>query len=158
MRAVLVQHAEFSVAVAEDHQVFAHQARLDRRAVPLGDFFRKTDRQPVATHDAAHRRGTLDAAEKLVLFPGQHFAAKYTARAMRTIGIGVAGLGRAFSLMAPTFAADKRVSLVAAADPRAEARRQFESEFRGRAYATVAELCAETRGDEDCGEYRKAFH
>ena len=62
-----------------------------------------------------------------------------------TLGIGVAGLGRAFSFMAPTFAADKRVSLVAAADPRAEARRQFESEFAGRAYATVEELCADPR-------------
>ena len=36
--------------------------------------------------------------------------------------IGVAGLGRAFTVMLPTFAADPRVSLVAAADPRAEAR------------------------------------
>src|SRR5947207_12351273 len=99
MRAVLVQHAELSVAVAEDHQVFADQPRLDRRAVLLGDFFRKTGWQPVAAHDAAHRRIAFDAAEKLVLIPGQHFAAKYTARAMRTIGIGVAGLGRAFSLM-----------------------------------------------------------
>src|SRR5947207_6777022 len=145
MRAVLVQHAEFSVAVAEDHEVFAHQARLDRRAIPLGDFVRKTDRQPVATHDAAHRRGTLDAAEKLVLFPGQHFAAKYTARAMGTIGIGVAGLGRAFSLMAPTFAADKRVSLVAAADPRAEARQQFTTDFGARTHETVQELCADPK-------------
>jgi len=58
--------------------------------------------------------------------------------------IGVAGLGRAFTLMAPTFAADARVALVAAADPRPEARAQFERDFRGRAYATVEELCADT--------------
>ncbi|HTM62137.1 MAG TPA: Gfo/Idh/MocA family oxidoreductase [Burkholderiales bacterium] len=64
---------------------------------------------------------------------------------MRTLGIGVVGLGRAFSLMAPTFAADKRVSLVAAADPRAEARRQFEAEFKGRGYASVEELCADPK-------------
>ena len=57
--------------------------------------------------------------------------------------IGVAGLGRAFTLMAPTFAADARVALVAAADPRPEARAQFERDFRGRAYATVEELCAD---------------
>lgn len=62
---------------------------------------------------------------------------------MRTIGIGAAGLGRAFSLMAPTLAADPHVELVAAADPRAEARRQFEAEFKGRAYATVEDLCAD---------------
>src|SRR5260221_5377040 len=63
---------------------------------------------------------------------------------MRTIGIGAAGLGRAFSLMAPTLAADSRVKLVAAADPRAEARRQFEIDFGGRTYATVEELCADS--------------
>src|SRR5438874_2362750 len=57
--------------------------------------------------------------------------------------IGVAGLGRAFTLMAPTFAADARVALVAAADPRPEARAQFERDFRGRAHATVEELCAD---------------
>jgi phthalate 4,5-cis-dihydrodiol dehydrogenase len=66
---------------------------------------------------------------------------------MRTIAIGVAGLGRAFSLMAPTLAADPRVRLLAAADPRAEARAQFERDFAGRAYATVDQLCAD-RGVE----------
>jgi phthalate 4,5-cis-dihydrodiol dehydrogenase len=62
---------------------------------------------------------------------------------MRTIAFGVAGLGRAFALMAPTLAADKRVQLVAAADPRPEARAQFEREFGGRSCATVEELCAD---------------
>jgi len=66
---------------------------------------------------------------------------------MGTIGIGAAGLGRAFSLMAPTLAADPRVKLVAAADPRAEARRQFETDFGGRTYATVEELCADPAVD-----------
>jgi phthalate 4,5-cis-dihydrodiol dehydrogenase len=41
---------------------------------------------------------------------------------MKTIALGAVGLGRAFSLMAPTFAGDARVRLVAAADPRPEAR------------------------------------
>src|SRR5919201_4718449 len=62
---------------------------------------------------------------------------------MRTIGIGAAGLGRAFALMAPTFAGDERVALVAAADPRPEARAQFKTDFGGSAYATVDELCAD---------------
>src|SRR5260221_4590125 len=62
---------------------------------------------------------------------------------MRTIAVGAAGLGRAFSLMAPTLGADERVRLVAAADPRAEARAQFQRDFAGRAYATVEELCAD---------------
>ncbi len=35
----------------------------------------------------------------------------------RRIHLGVAGLGRAFTLMLPTLGADPRVQLVAAADP-----------------------------------------
>jgi phthalate 4,5-cis-dihydrodiol dehydrogenase len=62
---------------------------------------------------------------------------------MKTIALGAAGLGRAFSLMAPTLAGDARVRLVAGADPRAEARRRFEGDFGGRAYATVEELCGD---------------
>src|SRR5438067_1998608 len=61
--------------------------------------------------------------------------------------IGAAGLGRAFTLMAPTLAGDVRVKLVAAADPRAEARAQFGKDFGGRAYATVQELCADSAVD-----------
>jgi phthalate 4,5-cis-dihydrodiol dehydrogenase len=57
--------------------------------------------------------------------------------------LGVAGLGRAFSLMVPTFAADPRVELVAAADPRVEARRQFEQDFGGRSFDSVEALCAD---------------
>lgn len=60
---------------------------------------------------------------------------------MKTIAIGAAGLGRAFALMAPTFLGDARVKLVAAADPRPEARRRFESDFGGRTYGKVEELC-----------------
>jgi len=59
---------------------------------------------------------------------------------MRKLKLGVIGLGRAFALMAPTLARDPRVELVGAADPRAEALRQFESEFRGRAYTVVKDL------------------
>jgi phthalate 4,5-cis-dihydrodiol dehydrogenase len=61
----------------------------------------------------------------------------------RKLRIGVAGLGRAFSVMLPTFAADPRVALVAAADPREEARRRFVADFAGTAYARVEELCAD---------------
>jgi len=59
---------------------------------------------------------------------------------MSAVRIGVAGLGRAFQFMRPTFRADARVKLVAAADPREEARARFASEFGGRAYASVDEL------------------
>jgi phthalate 4,5-cis-dihydrodiol dehydrogenase len=61
----------------------------------------------------------------------------------RKLRIGVAGLGRAFSLMVPTFTGDSRVQLVAAATQREEARQKFAREFSGHAYATVAELCAD---------------
>ena len=61
--------------------------------------------------------------------------------------LGVAGLGRAFSLMVPTFAADARVELVAAADPRAEARRRFEDEFGARTFDSVEALCADPTVD-----------
>ncbi|VVE44145.1 Putative 4,5-dihydroxyphthalate dehydrogenase [Pandoraea eparura] len=58
----------------------------------------------------------------------------------RRLRIGVAGLGRAFSLMLPTFLRDPRVQLVAACDPRADARRQFAADFAAPTYADVAAL------------------
>lgn len=59
------------------------------------------------------------------------------------IRIGVAGLGRAFTLMLPTFVADTRVRLVAAADPLPTARAQFTRDFGGPAFPEVAMLCAQ---------------
>jgi phthalate 4,5-cis-dihydrodiol dehydrogenase len=61
----------------------------------------------------------------------------------RTIRLGIAGLGRAFTLMLPTFAADPRVSLLAATDLRPEARKQFEQDFGARTYDSVEALCAD---------------
>jgi len=63
-----------------------------------------------------------------------------TARRLR---LGIAGLGRGFMLMLPTLRADPRLAVVAAADPRPEARRQFETDFGGRAYEAVDALCAD---------------
>lgn len=57
--------------------------------------------------------------------------------------IGVAGLGRAFTLMLPTFLGDDRVCLVAAADPLAQARAQFGRDFGAPAHASVEALCAD---------------
>lgn len=57
--------------------------------------------------------------------------------------IGVAGLGRAFSLMVPAFTADPRVALVAGADPREEARSKFAADFNAKAFASVDELVAQ---------------
>jgi phthalate 4,5-cis-dihydrodiol dehydrogenase len=61
----------------------------------------------------------------------------------RRLRVGVAGLGRAFTLMLPTLAADMRVELVAAADPRADARQRFAADFGARTYPSVDELCAD---------------
>ena len=63
--------------------------------------------------------------------------------AERVMKIGAAGLGRAFSLMIPAFAGDSRVSLIAASDPRAEARARFARDFGGRAHETVEALVAD---------------
>jgi len=65
----------------------------------------------------------------------------------RTLRVGAAGLGRAFALMLPTLTADPRVELVAAADPRPEARARFAAEFGGRVYASVEALCADAEVD-----------
>jgi phthalate 4,5-cis-dihydrodiol dehydrogenase len=61
----------------------------------------------------------------------------------RTLRLGAIGLGRAFSLMLPTFVGHPRVELVAGADPRAEARQKFAADFGARAYASAEELCAD---------------
>src|SRR4051812_22376575 len=61
--------------------------------------------------------------------------------------IGVAGMGRAFVLMLPTLRAHPRISVVAAADPRADAQRRFAADFGGRAYGTVDDLCADAGVD-----------
>jgi phthalate 4,5-cis-dihydrodiol dehydrogenase len=61
----------------------------------------------------------------------------------RKLRLGVAGLGRAFTVMLPTLAGDPRVALVAAADPRAEARQRFAADFSAKTYKSVEELCAD---------------
>ena len=60
---------------------------------------------------------------------------------MKRLKIGVAGLGRAFAVTAPAFR-DPRVQVVAGADPRPEARRQFRKDYGISAYESVEELCA----------------
>jgi phthalate 4,5-cis-dihydrodiol dehydrogenase len=65
----------------------------------------------------------------------------------RKIKIGVAGLGRAFQLMLPAFFADPRISLVAAADPRVQAREHFRSNFAAETFSSVEEMCARSSAD-----------
>jgi phthalate 4,5-cis-dihydrodiol dehydrogenase len=59
----------------------------------------------------------------------------------RRLRLGVAGLGRAFVLMLPSLAGHPKIELVAAADPREEARARFTGEFGGRASPSVEALC-----------------
>ncbi len=61
----------------------------------------------------------------------------------RQLRMGVAGLGRAFTIMVPTLANDPRVKLVAGADPLPDGRKLFASQFGAKTYATVEELCAD---------------
>src|SRR5262249_46868811 len=68
-------------------------------------------------------------------------------RRVDPLKIGVIGLGRGFVLMAPTFRADPRCRLVAAADPRPEARARFAAEFGARTYADGEALCADRAGE-----------
>ena len=58
----------------------------------------------------------------------------------RRVRLGVAGLGRAFTLMLPTFLHDERVQLVAACDPRQEARDQFARDFDAPVVADIEAL------------------
>ena len=58
------------------------------------------------------------------------------------VKLGVLGMGRAFTLMVPTFAADPRIKLVAAFDPRPGARERFVSEFGGCSHDTPEAVCA----------------
>lgn len=71
-------------------------------------------------------------------------SAQYDSGALR---VGVAGLGRAFVVMLPTLTRDPRVKLVAAADPRPEARQRFTMDFGGTTYETVEALCADPAVD-----------
>ena len=57
--------------------------------------------------------------------------------------LGVIGLGRAFTLMLPTFVADPRIRMVAASDPRADARERFAQEFGAKVYEDTEALCAD---------------
>lgn len=59
------------------------------------------------------------------------------------IRLGVAGLGRAFTLMLPTLEADSRIRMVAATDPRPEAGRALAARCGARIHADVAGLCAD---------------
>lgn len=61
----------------------------------------------------------------------------------RRLRLGVAGLGRGFILMLPVLTAHPKLRIVAAADPRPEARARFAADFNARVYDSVEALCAD---------------
>jgi phthalate 4,5-cis-dihydrodiol dehydrogenase len=61
--------------------------------------------------------------------------------------IGIIGLGRAFTLMLPSFVSDSRIELVAAADPLPAPRARFAEDFAAKTYEDAAELCRDENLD-----------
>jgi phthalate 4,5-cis-dihydrodiol dehydrogenase len=61
------------------------------------------------------------------------------------LNLGVIGLGRAFTLMLPTFASHPLIAMVAASDPRPNARARFAEEFGAKVYEDAAALCADPK-------------
>jgi phthalate 4,5-cis-dihydrodiol dehydrogenase len=68
-----------------------------------------------------------------------------TARAeqRRTLKVAIAGLGVASTQILPAMERMPEIQLVAAADPRREARAAFQARYQGRVYETVEQLCAD---------------
>lgn len=66
-----------------------------------------------------------------------------SSRSSPSLRLGIAGLGRAFTLMLPTFLNDTRVQLVAACDPREDARQQFAKDFHAPVFSDIAALAAD---------------
>jgi phthalate 4,5-cis-dihydrodiol dehydrogenase len=60
------------------------------------------------------------------------------------VRLGVIGLGRAFTLMLPTLSAHPLVRLVAAYDPRPDARARFAADFAANAHENAEALCSDS--------------
>jgi phthalate 4,5-cis-dihydrodiol dehydrogenase len=61
----------------------------------------------------------------------------------RKLRLGIAGLGRGFSVMLPTLALHPGLDVAAAADTRPEALARFEADFGGTGYLSVDDMCAD---------------
>lgn len=61
----------------------------------------------------------------------------------RKLRLGIAGLGRGFTVMLPTLALHPRLDVVAAVDTRPAAGARFEADFGGTAYDSVEAMCAD---------------
>ena len=65
----------------------------------------------------------------------------------KTVGLGICGLGRAFTLMLPTFVGDNRFVLVAATTPNRETRDIFNKDFDAPSYPDLTALCTDPNVD-----------
>ena len=72
VQAALAENTQASLRIAEHDEVFAQHPGAHRRAIGFRDLLRKTGRQPMAAHDAAHRPVAFDAGQEFVVFPGDH--------------------------------------------------------------------------------------
>ena len=61
--------------------------------------------------------------------------------------LGIAGLGRGFTVMLPTLSLHPKLDVIAAVDTRPEARVQFETDFGGAAYDTIEAMCSDAEID-----------
>src|SRR5215213_10041963 len=67
VRAKLAQHTSPALRVAENNEILAKQARLNRGPVRL-DFLGQASCDPMPPHEPPHRGMTFDTAEQVVLF------------------------------------------------------------------------------------------
>ena len=76
---------------------------------------------------------------------GYHCGHTFSDGAMedRKLKLGIAGLGRGFTVMLPTLSLHPKLELVAAVDTRTEACEQFETDFGGTSYDSVGRMCAD---------------
>ena len=68
---------------------------------------------------------------------------RLTSKIIDPVRVGVVGLGRGFTLTAPSALESKLVEFVAAAAPRDESQRAFQSVFQGRAYSSYDQLLSD---------------
>jgi phthalate 4,5-cis-dihydrodiol dehydrogenase len=68
---------------------------------------------------------------------------RLTSKIIEPVRVGVVGLGRGFTLTAPSALESELVKFVAASAPRDESRKAFQSVFQGRAYSSYDQLLSD---------------
>src|SRR5258708_35502067 len=72
MRAELVDQPDLAFAVAEAHQMLAHQLHTHRRAIRLRNFGRQQEWRPIPAQQFAHEGSLANAAKLIVLLTRHH--------------------------------------------------------------------------------------